>query len=581
MSDDRKMTQKRLLSANDVIAVEEGTRIPCGHGFIVLGKQQGNTLDFTHIDPQGEAHSHSYDFSHGALTIGRSPRNEFQLPESDLTVSRDHAQIRLKSNGTLSYKHISTTNDILNPHYVAQAKPVPDAAAVQIGKLADKDLLNQGDVIPMENGTTLLFKDTPVTTRGLRGTRVLVEYVAPSGPVSREWDLAKGPIRIGRNPVSEIYVPDAVISGKHGEIKLHRGQVVYEHLSGTNPIFNPHYSGPEPEGLAPDSWSSKVGSGEVAAYPLAPLKGQKAIAAEGGGTGGGYTEENKKPGNGRKTNEDVGYAGMYIGMDKQQGMDFSRTLIKDEIGHALKDEAAGSTLSMALKTKDGHFVVATLGDSPVLSIMQNEKTGDIYLGQISVPDTLAGGLVRGELAKYPNEVFWDKRMEVAKAGMATDFRDVLENVEKRFASTITKSLGSMGQEKREPSGYTPDVFAVDIQKICPPGFVSKGLLVCSDGILSGIKKGEVQKALKPLFANGANPSPGEISKAAVEAAMPHSHDNITAVALMHDAAPGNLVAVADGNTGTSAVAEAAIGHIRQKTLNKPSPVKSDSWAAQR
>ena len=566
MADAKKLLNQRTLQAGDWITIEPEVPIACGAGFIVVKELQGTVLTYLHVNKNYEINKHQWDFDKGALMVGRATDNGLILPASESEVSRLQCAIRLTSNGSLSYVHLSEKNPINNPYFI-QNITIGKKQNVVADKKTDKEWLSTGDIIPLQQHTTLEFNGVPVKVEKIDGNMLHYSYVSERGSFSSSEDLSKGTLSIGRDPRSKLYINDRMISGNHGEIALHEGQVVYRHLSKKNPIYNPHYVPPVAD----------VGGKAYAVEP--PVQAEShAIVAEAGGSGAGFTHENRKPENARKSNEDVGYAGMYVPLTKENAGAFTHDLIAKEIGPALSNMRGGSTLSMAMKTADGHFVGATLGDSPVFSIMQKKDSGDIYLGQVSIAHSMIGEEVEKRLPELPKADFWDQRLAAYNKLVGSKIAKDVADLQKAYRTAIIKYLGKMSGRPVTAKTYAPLSFTIDPEKACPDGYVFKGILACSDGVDHGVANGDGQAALKPLFANDATPTAEAISKAVVEAALPHTSDNVTAVALTKDAAPGDMIAVADGNTQTAAVAQAAIDMIRAKVRNKPVQSLGEGWA---
>ena len=103
----------------------------------------------------------------------------------------------------------------------------------------------------------------------------------------------------------------------------------------------------------------------------------------------------------------------------------------------------------------------------------------------------------------------------------------------------------------------------------PKGYEYQGVIICSDGVEPAIKNGEITKALKQLYDRKTNASPSDITHAIVTAAKPFNKDNITAMMLPNtqEVQAGATIAVADGNSGSAAVAEKALTKLKEKCTN--------------
>lgn len=308
----------------------------------------------------------------------------------------------------------------------------------------------------------------------------------------------------------------------------------FEHEGGT-PIKNP-LVGPTPE---------IVGS--------IPIEG---------GTGGGYTHENRSAANPRATNEDMALAtSAPLVLGDLEAMELMGELHeKVIIPRAKETTVGGSTLSIAMRTSDGHYACSQVGDSMFYVIAQHNETGDIKLVQVSVPHNALGLEVWKTMAKVPE----------AQRPIGRDLESYLTAIEPHFPELaqmcrgdprdvppkLLKLYKNLGHTD---SNQTPEVFIVEPQEECPPGYTAKGIMVACDGFANGIWSGAVQEALKPLYANHATPDPTAVAEAAVNAARRHTSDNVTAAVL-----PGEgLVAVADGNYQSTVVARMAIDSIRE------------------
>lgn len=494
------------------------------------------------------------DLAQGPFTIGRLPDNILSI--EDKRISRLHATLSLVG-GKIIYTHLSEVNPQPNPYF----KP---AAVEEDRAFTKKPTIAAGESIPMPPEGEQLINHwggkLAFTALGQGKTRV--EYLLSSGVSGGccETDLSKTPITIGRSVDNALVVTgDELISRHHGQISEVGGKIIYTHVSTKYTQPNPYYQ----------AHGAGVAAPAVQVKPVAvPVVQVGAIEAELGAAGAGYTQENKRPENSRTSNEDRGIASTYLALNNVTAKCALEDMITKEIGPALVTMNGGSTLSTALKTNDGKFVCANVGDSPIYAVLQNKQTGDIRLLQVDIPHSIKGGFVRQSAAcqgKMHGKLGFDALAKIAMDEIMR--KDPKFNDDNIPASAIMHYLGKMGGNATSAT-YRPDVFTVDPAVICPEDSVFRGMLVCSDGVVSAVGNGAVQAALKPLYHKN-EPTPESVSKAVVEASLQHTNDNVTAMAVPPYAAAGNMITVADGNTNTAQVSEAAIAMIRQKCMNKP------------
>ncbi len=435
--------------------------------------------------------------------------------------------------------------------------------------MAEKQYLVKGDTIALPAvGEPIVLPMGTLSVTRMEGTEVSMAYsYVDNGQTHtlhcEDVDLAKGPLTVGKGSDRSLIFPDvnelvdatsktgyAGLSRLQATISLNtEGKPVYTH-GGTNPIRNPGYVSP-PEMVT-------------------------AILPE-DGSGGGFTHENRE-GNPRTSNEDRGLAQRAVPLKDAAAKEFLSKTYDNIILPATKNFAGGSTLSIAMRTKDQHFACTYVGDSPMFMVVQDDSTKKIRLMQIGVPHNGFGRMVQAEYAKM--DLMAPTSMAQIVPFLESNLPELLkkQHSSAREVAGITHGLGRMGNPVMYPEFHIPDHIVVDPKEWCGNGTTFKGIMVCSDGIDHGVESGDVQAALTKLFALKAQPSPAEISEAAVMAARPYTRDNITAMVLPAEGRAGDLIAVADGNTKTAEVAHVAIKVLREQCQNKfmPYMVKKDS-----
>lgn len=397
------------------------------------------------------------------------------------------------------------------------------------------------------------------------GTKVRVTYKhGGTDYPSKTHDLATGPLTIGRGSGNGFILAPGHISGKHAQLELDSGKPVYHNLNPTNPPF--HLLARQSEATPPAEKTDTV------IIPVTAPR-QTFVAREPtcgpmppeGGQGGGYTHENTTK---RSENEDSGLAHRGPALEGKAAEDYLLTLIADEIVPAASNlEFGGSTLSVAMRTADRKIACAFLGDSPIYIVARHEQTGDVKLIQVGVPHNGLGIELKRKAEAKSNMPFAPTFDAMLDAADDSELRKAAAagKLEKKHA-IIYRLLGPAGKSDRDYMHCVPDGHTIDPQALCPQGYTYKGMMVCSDGIEAGVKCGEVQKALGGCLRGDTLISPQLLAEAAVHAARRHTSDNITAMFMAAEGPAGDLIAVADGNNGTKAVAETAIATLRAACL---------------
>jgi|GEM_PF-6260919 len=399
------------------------------------------------------------------------------------------------------------------------------------------------------------------------GTRVSLAFRYTDDGVEHtitcaDHDLAVEPLTLGKTPDKTMQLPDKSqlvdaanqdrytrMSRLHATIFLEHGVPTYRH-EATNQVRNPDYA------LPPEM---------VAAIPPEA------------GNGGGYTHENRVPNNTRSGNEDRGLAHRGLPLKDDAAIEYLRRTVAEFIVPQTHTHRGGSTLSIAMRTKDKHFACSFLGDSPIYILAQHKTTGEMDLLQVGLPHTGYAHKMKEGFAKM--DLLPPMNFNYAKEFIATNAPALAAqiNVQEPGIVGITKCLGQMGNARQDPDKHVSEQMLIKPDEMCPSEYNFKGIMVCSDGVYYGVEYKLVQKALTELFAKDAKPSPEVISETVVNAARPYSNDNITATMLPAEGKAGDLIAVADGNTGTAEVAELAIRGLRAQCENKfvPYTVKKD------
>lgn len=435
-------------------------------------------------------------------------------------------------------------------------------------------MLNKYDSIPLPpQGRSIAYALGCLEIDRIQGTRVSVTYRyrddAGEKAVSvKDHDLAQGPLTIGREPENTLGLLSAGLSGpqagqlaqwlsrKQAEIRLDpAGQIIYQHL-GSNSIANP--------------WAVQAGG-------VTPEMVQ-AISAE-AGSGAGFTHENRE-GNPRDGNEDRGLAFAGKPLSDSDALKDLHRAVTEKIAPQTACHPGGSTLSIAMRTRDGHVACALLGDSPIYVVGQHTN-GSVALFPMGLPHNVAGLKIRNA---YNNAgLSLPLNMDAALQGLGSIDPSLAHEIRDpgnaRHLAPIYRALGTMGSRSSGPE-HTPDMFTIDPRSDCPAGYAFKGMLVCSDGVEGGVDNRAVQNALTKLFRQNPDPSPAAIAEAAVRAAQPYTRDNLTAMMLPATAQAGDLVAVADGNTGTAEVAELALQSLKRHCLSAYR-ARVDKWSEER
>jgi hypothetical protein len=160
------------------------------------------------------------------------------------------------------------------------------------------------------------------------------------------------------------------LSRKQAEIRLDSsGQIIYQHL-GSNPIANP--------------WAAQAGG--------VTQEMVQALPAE-AGSGAGFTHENRE-GNPRAGNEDRGLAFAGKPLSDSEALADLHRAVTEKIAPQTAGHPGGSTLSIAMRTRDGHIACALLGDSPIYVVGQHTN-GSVAL--LSLNSTGAGSACRCRL----------------------------------------------------------------------------------------------------------------------------------------------------------------------------------------
>lgn len=430
-------------------------------------------------------------------------------------------------------------------------------------RLHSQQLLKAGDTITLNVGEVVRWGEGSLVIDQIVGKEIRGQVKDAQGNVQDfVHDLSVGPLTMGRNRDNVLQIKNNPrASRQQCSIALEDGKIRYTHR-GSNAVENPGFDSSAAEA------GSTVSLASTGFFP--PI-----VTVVDGAAGGGFSDGNLGPRNVRTSNEDRGFAGTYLELDRSDAKNFSNDLIIHELGPQLQNHPGGSTLSMALKTKDGHYTVTTVGDSPVYAMMQNAK-GEVLLKQLNSPHNRLGDAVDNWCTHNRTDLifFEDKLKAYKNDGPSDEVRLVIENY-KAQPTAITRRLGSMGAVF-PGSAYFPRICTFDPQ-CCPSGYEFKGMLVCSDGVENGVENGSVQKKLAVLLKDKPDATPAEISGVVVEAAKHYTTDNLTAMALLPDAPKGSIIAVADGNSGTAEVSEAIIAQLKQKALDKPQPGRaSDS-----
>lgn len=373
---------------------------------------------------------------------------------------------------------------------------------------------------------------TPVLELIVDDTTINATYTTLKGTTRIEHNL-RTPLTIGRAPANILATPDdPAVSGNQASIGIENSEITYTHL-GRHPLDPPTV---EAVSVRPDMWYV-------------------------GGDGAGVCDDNPRidPATGerqnpRKNNEDRALAMPAPDLSDNAAPMFLKTVF-DHIVAQTSHMKGGSTLSMGMRTKEGHYACAHITDSPIFLVAHNVNSNEVSLVQVSLPHNIAGATLRHELKKLNPR---PKVIDLERAKALTNTSSLFES------SAVLRGLGLMTRDKQGKDFYIPDVYLIKPAQHLKPGFECKGLLICSDGVDKGVKAGDVQTKLAELFTGNASPTPQEISRIVVDAAKEHSFDNISAVMLPENGQ--GLIAVADGNTNTARVADRALDCLYERCL---------------
>lgn len=142
------------------------------------------------------------------ITLGKAPNNDVVI--NDSTVSRSHARITVRTDGTVMIRDLGSTNGtFINGVRIQSEQPLAGDATLRLGNaVVDwQSVLNAPGKQPQSGAGT-----------------------PPPGALNN--------VTVGRNPGNSIVIPDSAVSGKHAVISVMLGGgVVITDLGSTNGTF--------------------------------------------------------------------------------------------------------------------------------------------------------------------------------------------------------------------------------------------------------------------------------------------------------------------------------------------------------
>lgn len=271
------------------------------------------------------------------------------------------------------------------------------------------------------------------------------------------------------------------------------------------------------------------------------------IASE-GGAGAGATRANHS--SERGDNFDRYTAQAVPEKNDAQALEFLDDIISEADVRTARMKA-GSTLSIAMKTTDGHFACAHIGDSP-LFMFGEDKDKQAVLVPVSVPQNMNGLAVRTKEGIRLGENIVKDPMALVAAYQ--------QHMKKNTADRrLVEALGLMGRS--EAALVNAELYIIDPAQL-PPDVQWKGMLVCSDGIEPSLANRTLRATIEKNLSLGPQALAGKIADVAAQ----YGSDDITAMVLPMDGK--GLIAVADGNKGSPEVADATIECIREACKEK-------------
>ena len=182
------------------------------------------------------------------LTIGRKVTNDIRTDQSDLSVSRQHAQF-LCTNECWTVKNISSSNNILINQKVlrpGQEQPVHDHDFIQLGTHNTFLFLTRQPGSPADsegNGHSVLPQTVSATEQGKISQASLPTLEVTTNINSQHQHFSFPPqkqvINIGRAPApaNDLVIDELVVSAHHLQIRRENDQTILIHQKTTNGLL--------------------------------------------------------------------------------------------------------------------------------------------------------------------------------------------------------------------------------------------------------------------------------------------------------------------------------------------------------